>query len=276
MMLHAAWKLAVAVDLRILVRVVLSFISAIATARAQALQTATAAVTPNIISPNIAVTSSFDADSLGNRSIYLDSTFAPLGSLYESGMRFRATGDASWYRFLTSEDPRTLARGHSLEGGLLAGYAASLSGFRITGLIGPVLGTNAYPGVTTNRLGAKAVVEMYAKPTDWTMASGSISYSTTTNQLQVQGKAGLRIAGDLYFGPEAKFKWKDILPWQVDFAPMSMTPVSPQTSVANMYVGAHISTLNLGPLMIGVSGGWAHDRQLGSGFYGSASVYIPF
>src|SRR5262245_26141661 len=276
MMLYAAWKLAAAVVLRILVPVVLIFLTTIATARAQALPTATAAVTPNVISPNIAVSSSFDADSLGNRSIYLDSTFAPFGSIYESGMRFRATGDASWYRFLASDDPRTLARGHSLEGGLLAGYGVSLSGFRITGLIGPVLGTNVYPGVTTNRLGAKAVVEMYARPTDWTMASGSISYSTTTNQLQVQGKAGLKIVGDVYFGPEAKFKWKDILPWQVDFAPMSVTPVSPQTSIANMYIGAHISTVKVGPMMIGVSAGWAHDRQLGSGFYGSAGVYIPF
>lgn len=274
-MLHAAWKLAATVALRILVSVVLIF-SAIATARAQALPTTTAAVTPNIVSPNIGVTSSFDADSLGNRSIYLDSTFAPFGSLYDSGMRFRATGDASWYRFLTSENPRTLAQGHSLEGGLLAGYAASLSGFRITGLIGPVLGRNVYPGVITDRLGAKAVVEMYAKPTDRTMASGSISYSTTTNQLQVQGKAGLKVVGDLYFGPEAKFKWKDILPWQVDFAPMSITPISPQTSVANMYIGAHISAAKVGPLMVGVSAGWANDRQLGSGFYGSASVYIPF
>jgi hypothetical protein len=271
MMLHAAWKLAATV-----VVLVVLIIRAIATARAQALPTTTGAITPNIVSPNIAVSSSFDADSLGNRSIYLDGTFAPFGSLYENGMRFRATGDASWYRFLSSENPRTLAQGHSLEGGLLAGYAASLSGFRITGLIGPVVGMNVYPGVITDRLGAKAVVEMYAKPTDWTMASGSISYSTTTNQLQVQGKAGLKVIGDLYFGPEAKFKWKDILPWQVDFAPMSMTPISPQTSVANMYIGAHISTAKIGPLMAGVSAGWANDRQLGSGFYGSASVYIPF
>jgi hypothetical protein len=51
--------------------------------------------------------SSFDADSLGNRNVYVDGTFAPFSGIYESGVRFRLTGNASWYKFVTSEDPRT-------------------------------------------------------------------------------------------------------------------------------------------------------------------------
>ncbi len=43
-----------------------------------------------------------------------------------------------------------------------------------------------------------------------------------------------------------------------------------------MHLGAHVSALTLGPALIGVSGGWAHDRQLGNGYYGSVSLYLPF
>src|SRR5689334_7437321 len=187
MMFHAAWKVVLAVALRVLVPVILIFISALATARAQALPTATTTT------PNIAISTSFDADSLGNRSIYLDSTFAPFGSIYETGMRFRATGNANWYRFLTSEDPRISAQGRNLEGGLLAGYAFSWERFRITGLVGPAFGQIVNQGVKTDRWGAKAVIDVYATPTDRTMASGSVSYSTITNYFQVEAKTGLKI-----------------------------------------------------------------------------------
>ena len=133
----------------------------------------------------------------------------------------------------------------------------------------------------TDRWGAKAAIEMYATPTDLTMASGWVSYSTTTNNLQAQIKAGLKIFGDVYFGPEAKFSWQQILPWQIALStitPLSpqVTPVSPQTNISTLRVGAHASALNIGPVAIGISGGWAHDRQLGSGYYGDVSFYLPF
>ena len=43
-----------------------------------------------------------------------------------------------------------------------------------------------------------------------------------------------------------------------------------------MHLGAQVSALNIGPVLIGVAGGWAHDRQLGSGYYGNVSLYRPF
>jgi Cellulose biosynthesis protein BcsS len=260
MMFHAAWKVVLAVALRVLVPVILIFISAIATARAQALPTATTTT------PNIAISTSFDADSLGNRSIYLDSTFAPFGSIYETGMRFRATGNANWYRFLTSEDPRISAKGRNLEGGLLAGYAFSWERFRITGLVGPAFGQIVNQGVMIDRWGAKAVLDVYATPTDRTMASGSVSYSTITNYFQVEAKTGLKIFDDIYFGPETRFTWQQILPWDTNFS----------TNISTMRLGAHISGLSVGPAQIGISAGWAHDRQLGSGYYGGVNLYLPF
>jgi hypothetical protein len=120
---------------------------------------------------------------------------------------------------------------------------------------------------------------MYATPTNLTMGSTSVSYSTVTNNLQAQAKLGLKLFGDVYFGPEAKFTWQKVLPFQVNFSTSAISttaPVSPQEHIATTRVGGHISALSLGPALFSVSGGWAHDRQLGSGYYGSVSFYQPF
>jgi Cellulose biosynthesis protein BcsS len=235
---------------------------------------------PVIESPqHAAANSSFDADSLGNRNVYVDGTFAPFSGIYESGVRLRLTGNASWYRFVTSEDPRTLGSGRSLEGSVLAGYSFAAPAFSVTWLVGPAFGETVNAGTVTDRWGARASVEMYVRPTDLTMTSASVSYSTVTNYLQVQTKAGLKIFGDVYFGPEAKFAWQQILPFQVNFstsAIVTTTPVSPQSNIASTRVGAHLSSFNFGPVALSVSGGWAHDQNLGSGYYGSVSFYRPF
>jgi hypothetical protein len=250
----------------------------IETARAQYLPP-NAVDRPVILAPQYAAVSSyFDADSLGNRTAYVDSTFAPFG-IYESGGRLRLTGNASWYRFVTNEDPRTLGSGRYLEGALLLGYSFWLPGSSFTWLVGPAFAESVNEGVITDRWGVKAMIEMTAKPTELTMASGSVSYSTVANNLQAQVKAGIKIFGDVYFGPEAKFKWQQILPWQVNFssgAIATTTPVSPQTNIALIRVGAHLSAVSVGPVLFGISGGWAEDRQLGSGYYGSVSLYLPF
>jgi hypothetical protein len=251
------------------------------TARAQYSPPPTAAESPPVIEPlqHAAATSSFDADSLGNRNVYVDGTFAPFSGIYESGVRLRVTGNASWYKFVTSEDPRTLGNGRYLEGAVLAGYGAFLPGFSISWWVGPAFGESVNEGVVTDRWGAKAALEMYATPTDLTMASASVSYSTIGNYLQVQTKAGLKIFGDVYFGPEAKFSWQQILPFQINFftpAIATTTPVSAQQNIATTRVGGHISAVSIGPVLFSISGGWAHDRQLGSGYYGSVSFYQPF
>ena len=130
--------------------------------------------------------------------------------------------------------------------------------------MGPAIGQVVNQGVSTDRWGAKAVIEIYATPTDLTMATGSASYSTIANYLQLEAKTGLKIFKDVYLGPEARFTWQQI------------PNISPQTNVATMRLGAHVSALRIGPTQIAVSGGWAHDQQLGSGYYGSVNLYLPF
>jgi hypothetical protein len=253
--------------------------SSVGTARAQYLPPGTAEIPTYIQRQHAAVSSSFDADSLGNRNVYVDGTFAPFSGIYESGPRFRLSGTASWYQFVASEDPRAIAKGRYLEGAFLAGYGVYAPGFSITWFVGPAFGESVNEGVVTDRWGAKAALEMSAKPTDLTMASMSANYSTIGNNAQVQAKLGLKIFGDVYFGPEAKFTWQKVFPFQVNFASTSIattTPISPQERVATTHVGAHVSALNIGPVLFSISGGWAHDRQLGSGYYGSVSFYQPF
>jgi len=231
-----------------------------------------------IIPQHIAVSSYVDGDSLGNRTVYADGTFAPFSGIYESGLRFRLLGDASWYRFITSENPRTSGTGRYLEGDFLIGYGFWVTGFNVTGLVGPAFAQIDNLGAITDRWGVKASIEMNAKPTDWMITSGAVTYSTVTNNLQVQAKAGFKISEGVYVGPETKFQWQQILPIQISFFTPSVTtatPVSPQTNIAYMHIGA-FSALNIGPVVVGFSGGWAQDRQLGSGYYGSASLYVPF
>jgi hypothetical protein len=225
-------------------------------------------------SQHFAVNGYVDADSLGGRTLYADGTFAPFSGIYQSGVRLRATGTASWYRFLTNEYPRTFGTGHSLEGALQAGYAIWTPRFNIIFLAGPAFGQGVNEGVTTDRWGGKAFVSIHARPTDETMVSSSIAYSTMANDLQVQAKAGVKIFGGLYVGPETKLTWRQLLPWQTDFS--TIAQVSPQTTIATMRLGAHVSALSIGSVLIGASGGWAHDRQVGSGYYGAVNLYQPF
>jgi hypothetical protein len=234
--------------------------------------------TKNPIVPHVAVNSYGDADSLGNRTVYGDVTFAPFSGIYESGLRFRATGDASWYRFITSESPRTLGKGHYIEGDFLVGYGLWVPRFNITGFVGPAYAQIDDLGITAQRWGVKASIEMNAKPTDWTTASASVSYSTVENNLQVQAKTGVKIFEGVYVGPEAKFQWQQILPVEISFftpAVTTATAVVPNRNISYVHLGA-FSAVNIGPVAIGVSGGWAHDQQLGSGYYGSASLHVPF
>jgi cellulose biosynthesis protein BcsS len=252
----------------------------IGTARAQYVPQPNPAEVPVYIQQQHAAFNSYgDADSLGNRNAYVDGTFAPFSGIYESGVRFRLLGNASWYKFVTSEDTHTLGDGRYLEGAFLAGYGVYVPGFNITWLVGPSFAESVNQGAVTDRWGARAALEMYATPTNLTMGSVSVAYSTVTNNLQAQAKLGLKIFGDLYFGPETKFTWQKVFPFLVNFSSTSIattTAVSPQEHIATIRVGGHISAVSIGPALFSLSGGWAHDRQLGSGYYGSVSFYQPF
>ncbi len=221
--------------------------------------------TPPPLSPAVQkldIDGSAVATSLGGRSVDFNATFAPFGDINDSGFRLRLSGNASWYRFLTGENPSTTASGKSLEAGVLAGYQFSAPRISFIGVIGPSFTESNDNGVKSGRWGAKTVLSTYALPSDETMAFGSISYSTVSNFLQVQAKVGVRAVGNFYVGPEAIFSWRNVVPG-ID-------------NVAEMRFGGHISAVSFGPVQLGVSGGWAKQQNLGSGYYGSVNLYIPY
>jgi len=132
-------------------------------------------------SQHVVIDSSFDANSLRSSSWDVNGTFAPFGDVYENGFRVRITGSASWYRFIASEDPRTFASGRSLEGDLLFGYLLALPRVSVLGLLGAAGVEGNDNGTTTRRAGGKAVVSMFAQPTDTTMAYANYSFSSINN-----------------------------------------------------------------------------------------------
>src|SRR5439155_2587327 len=114
--------------------------------------------------------------------------------------------------------------------------------FGVNWLVGPAFGESVNEGVVTDRWGAKALIEMYARPTNLTMASGSVAYSTIANNLQAQAKVGIRIFGDVYFGPEAKFTWQRILPFRIIFLRLqSLRPRYRRRNVLPRRASVHIS-----------------------------------
>jgi len=217
---------------------------------------------PKSIVQHLAIDGSATATSLGDRSADLNATFAPFGDINESGFRVRLSGSASWYRFVSNENPRTLASGHTVETGVLAGYQLSLPRINFLALIGPTFAESNDDGISSGHVGAKAVLSMYALPTDVTMAWGSITYSTIANFVQVQTKVGMKVVQNFYIGPEASFFWRNVTP-SID-------------NVGVIRLGGHISAVTLGPVQVGVSGGWAQQQGLGTGYYGGMNFYLTF
>jgi hypothetical protein len=200
--------------------------------------------------------SSFDG------SIDVNGTVAPFGSINESGFRLRATASVSWYKFITNDSPRAIGSGHTFEEDLLAGYEIATDRFSVIGLIGPAVGESVSGGVTTTQVGMRAVLSSFATPTDATMTYNSFSYSSIGNFSQLQSKVGVKIPAELYVGPEVNFSWRDQIP--------------SATNIAQLRLGVHLSGWKVGPVLFSVSGGCAHDQQLGSGQYISLNLYGSF
>jgi Cellulose biosynthesis protein BcsS len=211
---------------------------------------------------HVAIDGSVMATSLGTGAANLNGTFAPFGDITASGFRFRLTTNDSWYRLSTGTTPDSLASGNTVEVGLQAGYQVALERVSFLSLVGPTYARSTNNGVNADRLGGKADLSILALPTDLTMAYGSVSYSTFENAVEAQTKIGIWLLGNFYIGPEAAFSWRDVTP-SFD-------------NVAELRVGGHVSAITLGQVQAGLSAGWTHADQLGSGYYGGLNFYWKF
>jgi cellulose biosynthesis protein BcsS len=214
---------------------------------------------------HVAIDGSILMTSLGSGSANLNGTFAPFGDITASGFRLRATTNESWYRFSTGTTPDSFASGNTVEVGLQAGYQVALERVGFLGLVGPTYARSTGNGVNTDRVGGKADLSMYLLPTDLTMVYGSVTYSTIDDAVEAQTKLGINLVGNVYIGPEAAFSWRNV---------RDVTPSF--NNVGELRVGGHISAIALGQMQAGLSAGWTHQDQVGSGYYGGLNFYWKF
>jgi hypothetical protein len=203
----------------------------------------------------IALDSTFDTGK-GSTSIDFNATFALVGTVEQSGPRARLTVAGSRYNFLTDPELGTSDTGRAGEVAALIGYGVVLPRISVIGVVGASMVKGEDAGVTSEHHGAKAVFSFYATPTDQTMAYGQATYSTIGGAYQLQGKFGVKIPGNIYLGPEAKY--------------------SGRTGNSQTRFGIHLSGLQIGTVYVGLSGGQLKDQLLGPGQYVSVNFYTSF
>jgi hypothetical protein len=211
---------------------------------------------------HVAIDGSIIVTSLGGGAANLNGIFAPFGDITASGFRLRVTTNDSWYRFSTGTIPDSFASGNTVEVGLQAGYQVALGNVGFLGVVGPTYSRSTGNGVNTDRVGGKADLSMFVLPTDLTMVYGSVSYSTIEDAVEAQTKVGINLLGNFYIGPEAAFSWRNVIP--------------SANNVAELRVGGHVSAIALGGVQAGLSAGWTHEDQVGSGYYGGLNFYAKF
>ena len=201
----------------------------------------------------VAVDASASATSTGSRFAAVSGTIAVDGGLNATGTRVRIEGLAGTYTFDSASGQR--AKGNQVEGSFLGGYewVAPKTSFSTYGGI-TVRGSQfsiADPGHAANgtQVGFKGVMEYYARPTDRTMFSAYGSYSSNYNAYYTRLKYGVVPFGQFYVGPEVAALGDDFFhQWRL---------------------GAHLTGLQLGPIQLGVSGGYLLDKRGKGGGYGT-------
>jgi hypothetical protein len=205
---------------------------------------------------------SLDTSSLRSGTLDANLTLAPLGGIYDSGMRLRLSAGASWYRYLANDNPREIGSGWNTEASALLGYGLALRRASFVMLVGPSVSEGKNQGIKRSATGAKAVISVYARPTDDSMAYASLTHSTIQSTTRVQAKFGLRSVADTYIGPETSLAWSRDDP--------RITRDLLRT------LGVHVSSMRMGPWYAGVSAGRTRDHDLGYGYYLALGIYGAF
>lgn len=208
----------------------------------------------------VAVDASGSVTTQGSYFAKATVTGAVAGGLHESGPRVRIEGLAGEYDYRSSTG--YAVTGRQQEGAALAGYEWVWRDAALAGYVGlNVRNTDLSrldPQNTTvgTAVGAKAVLELYARPTDKTMIQAYGSYATTHNAYYARLRAGYALFGKVYVGPEVAVLGDDFF--------------------GQYRVGAHLTGLRLGPFEFGVSGGYLNDRIQKSGAYTSLDARAGF
>lgn len=207
--------------------------------------------------------STLEANSLRGSSLDLNVTLAPFGSIYENGLRMRASIGGVGYRYAADAESDVLAKGTGRDFGLFAGYGLVIPRATIVGLIGRVWGDSRDSGSESSFHGYKGVVTVFARPDEHNMVYGLFTRSTMQRgSNQVIGKWGYRTGAGPYFGPELNLTWR--------------SASSLQSRPVVFKAGAHLSALPVGPGFLSVGIGRYAERAAGIGTYLSVNIYSVF
>ena len=213
-------------------------------------------------SPRVAVDVSLDATSQRGFSAAMIGTIAPFAPLDHSGMRLRVAGLGGVYNYVSSTPGLGRVYGAMESGSFMAGYEwvtnrASIAVFGGVEIVNSSLSPND-PANTVKGLrgGAKLGVDFYVTPTDLTMISGVVSYSSNHNSYYGRLKFGMAVNNHVYVGPEVVALGDDYFQqWRI---------------------GGHVTGLQFGVLQLGASVGFLNDRVRGAGVYGSVDSRLTF
>jgi len=209
----------------------------------------------------VAVNTSVDITTQNSRFADVNGTFAPTGSLNQSGARLRVDGVAGTYSYQSTETGGTV-HGAQESGAALAGYewidpetsVAVYAGgdFRhdtlsIPDPSNPVIGSS---------FGLKASGEFNTRPTASTDVSGYASYETNKSAYFTRLRAGYLIAPNLYAGPEV--------------AALGDAFFNQER------VGLYLGGMKFGNVRFALASGYLYDRVRKGGAYASLDARLGF
>ena len=188
-----------------------------------------------------------------SRNTGVIATFAPFGSLYQSGFRLIGAGSVGNYEFVSTASPTGTIDGDYTEVSAQLGYS----------FVGPVgnISLAAGPSISDTKLsfdapngsasgresGLKLSFSGYTPVGSSGFLLGGVSHSTANKSSYYMSKLGFGVWGDLKAGPEASF--------------------ATGRDYSERRFGLHLTGLKLGKLDFGLAGGVREDQNDKRGGY---------
>lgn len=216
----------------------------------------------------VSVDASTSFTSTNSVFVNAGATAALGGTMQESGGRMRAEGMVGSYEYTTSATTTPVVaaakkiRADQIEGAALAGYEWVGPDTKIAGFLGLSLRNTTLSAIDPlnqvqgTSFGVKAAIDYYARPSEKIMVAAYGSITTNNKAYFGRVKAGYRVFGDIYVGPELAVLGNDFFKqWRL---------------------GAHLSGLQLGPIQASISAGYLADAAQKNGMYTSLDVRTQF
>ncbi len=208
----------------------------------------------------VAVDASTTLSSQGAQFAGATVTAAPRDTLLVGGPRLRLDGLIGSYRAGGGNGGSAL--GEQAEIAAMAGYAWVMPDAVFSGFVGLNARYNALSRFDSGlpdegtRIGVKAALDLYARPTAFTMVHATGTYASAFNDYYGRVRAGVAGLAGGFLGPEFAVLGDDFYrQWRA---------------------GVHLSGMQFGAVQLGVSVGYLHDRARKGGAYTTLDLRTGF